>query len=73
MPCSMSAGEIECYETLTNEKEFGLKANNSDLLEEVACQMARLIAKNGLVEEVSPLVKKWIKIHAEKDAKAGRS
>lgn len=73
MPCSMSAEEIKWYESDSNERKYGVKLDDELLLEEVACQMARLIAKNGLVDQVSPLVKKWIKIHAEKDRKAGRS
>lgn len=72
MPCTVTPKEIEYYEKDANEKEFGMRATDAKILEEVACQMARILDHHGLENQASKLVQRWIKHHKEKDKKAGR-
>ena len=72
MPCSVSKEEEEFYEKASNKKLYGLAELESRITERVACELAKLIEDSGLGAKLSPVAKKWIAIHKEKDAKRSK-
>lgn len=69
MPCSISKEEEEYYEKSGNQTLYGISELESRITERVACELATLIDDSGLSAKLSPVAKKWIEIHKEKDAK----
>lgn len=72
MPCTLTPEEERWYERDANEKQFGKRMTDADLLEEVACSACRTLAKAGKLGDAPELVQRWAKRHRIKDAKAGR-
>ena len=73
MPCVVTKEEMAYYAAAENFKNFGKRASTSAILEEVACDMGRLLERGGLSVLASPLTRRWIEHHRSKDAAAGRS
>lgn len=72
MPCTITQWEVNEIEKNLNEVAFGKRVVDREILEEVACQMARTIYANRLEKTVEPLVEKWIEYHRQIDKEKGR-
>jgi hypothetical protein len=67
MPCTISKEEVEWYEKEENQKTFGLKLTDDDILEEVACAACRTLQQLGKLYLAPKLVQKWWELHTKKD------
>lgn len=67
MPCVVTREEEEWYEQEANKKEYGVADLDSRITTTVACELAKILEKHGLMDECSAMTKKWVKKHKKED------
>lgn len=72
MPCYDPPEVGEYYESLQNEKKYGLARSNKDFMQEIACEMAKVLEAEQILSQLSKPAQKWVAEHKLKDAEAGR-
>ena len=68
MPCRVTEAEEEYYEKEVNTERYGLSELDRNITVRVACELAKLVEAEGLDSKLSPVAKKWIKLHKAEDA-----
>lgn len=69
MPCVITKEEEEFYEKDSNRRIFGEFDLSSRITTRVACEFAKILEKNGLLNQVSSVGLKWIEQHKKEDEK----
>ncbi len=67
MPCVVTKEEEEWYEREGNKKEYGVADLDDRITTTVACELAKILEKHGLLNECSAVANKWIKKHKKED------
>lgn len=72
MPCTVEPWEVAAMESDNNERDFKKRMLDVDVATEAACQACRALDAAGLMKGRSRFLRKWWKLHQEKDKEAGR-
>lgn len=67
MPCVVTREEEEYWERGENKKDYGVADLDSRITTTVACELAKILEKHGLMGECSAMAKKWVKKHKKED------
>ena len=66
MPCSMTRDEERLANREANERTFGVRADLSDILTRVACDLAKHVPEDQR-KHLLPLTRRWLDLHALAD------